>query len=60
VLCLWFRCLYGPGPSCNNFIELAVVRALASGLAFPSSPSPITIVNEQVTAKRRGLLSLDR
>lgn len=40
----------------QNFWELAVVRALASGMAFSELAVSITIVNEQVPAKNRGLL----
>ncbi len=40
----------------QNFWELAVVRALASGMAFSELAVSITIVNEQVPAARRGLL----
>ncbi len=40
----------------QNFWELALVRALASGMAFSELAVSITIVNEQVPAARRGLL----
>lgn len=40
----------------QNFWELALVRALASGMAFSELAVSITIVNEQVPAHNRGLL----
>jgi MFS family permease len=40
----------------QNFSELAIIRALASGMAFSELAVSITIVNEQVPAKNRGLL----
>jgi MFS family permease len=40
----------------QNFAELALIRALASGMAFSELAVSITIVNEQVPAKNRGLL----
>jgi len=40
----------------QNFAELAIIRALASGMAFSELAVSITIVNEQVPAKNRGLL----
>ena len=40
----------------QNYWQLAVVRALASGMAFSELAVSITIVNEQVPARQRGLL----
>jgi MFS family permease len=40
----------------QNYWELAAVRALASGFANAELAISITLVNEQVPAKRRGLL----
>lgn len=40
----------------QNFWELAVVRALASGFAQAELAVSITLVNEQVPSRRRGLL----
>ena len=40
----------------QNYTELAIVRALASGMAFSELAVSITIVNEQVPARQRGLL----
>jgi len=40
----------------QNFAELAIIRALASGMAFSELAVSITIVNEQVPANKRGLL----
>jgi len=40
----------------QNFAELAIIRALASGMAFSELAVSITIVNEQVPANNRGLL----
>ncbi len=40
----------------QNYWQLALVRALASGLAFSELAVSITIVNEQVPARWRGLL----
>jgi MFS family permease len=40
----------------HTFWELVLVRALASGLANSELAISITLVNEQVPAKRRGLL----
>lgn len=40
----------------QNFSELAIIRALASGMEFSELAVSITIVNEQVPAKNRGLL----
>ncbi|MBA2534214.1 MAG: MFS transporter [Rubrobacter sp.] len=59
---MWVLCLSGSAIFTgltffvHNYWELAVVRALASGLAFSELAVSITIVNEQVTARRRGLL----
>ncbi|HET7616659.1 MAG TPA: MFS transporter [Bacillales bacterium] len=39
-----------------NYAELAIVRALASGFAMSELAISITLVNEQLPAKRRGLL----
>lgn len=39
-----------------NYTELAIVRALASGFAMSELAISITLVNEQLPAKRRGLL----
>jgi MFS family permease len=40
----------------QNFTELSIIRALASGMAFSELAVSITIVNEQVPAAKRGLL----
>lgn len=40
----------------HNYVELAVVRALASGFALSELAISITIVNEQLHSARRGLL----
>lgn len=40
----------------QTYWQLAVVRAVASGMAFSELAVSITIVNEQVPAARRGLL----
>lgn len=40
----------------QNYWQLAIVRALASGLSFSELAVSITIVNEQVESSRRGLL----
>ncbi len=40
----------------RNYGELAIIRALASGCAQALMPITMTMVNEQVPAKRRGLL----
>ena len=59
---MWVLCLSGSAIFTgltffvHNYGELAVVRALASGLAFSELAVSITIVNEQVTARCRGLL----
>ena len=59
---MWVLCLSGAAIFTGltffvqNYWQLAVVRALASGLAFSELAVSITIVNEQVTAARRGLL----
>ena len=59
---MWMLCLAGAAIFTGltyfvqNFWELAVVRALASGLAFSELAISITLVNEQVPSHRRGLL----
>ncbi|MGI8415083.1 MAG: MFS transporter [Nakamurella sp.] len=40
----------------QNFWQLALVRAIASAFAFAELAVSVTLVNEQVPAKRRGLL----
>lgn len=40
----------------QDFWQLAVVRAIASAFAFAELAVSVTLVNEQVPAKRRGLL----
>ncbi|HET9147944.1 MAG TPA: MFS transporter [Acetobacteraceae bacterium] len=40
----------------ENYWQLAVVRALASGFANSELAISVTLVNEQVSARRRGLL----
>ena len=40
----------------QNYAELAIVRALASGFAQAELAVSITLVNEQIQARRRGLL----
>ncbi|AHK70502.1 hypothetical protein AD931_01815 [Gluconobacter oxydans] len=59
---MWMICMSGTaiftGMTCfvHNFWELATVRALASGLAYSELAVSITIVNEQLPARNRGLL----
>jgi len=59
---VWMVCLAGTAIFTGltyfvqNFWELVAVRALASGLAYSELAVSITIVNEQVPAKQRGLL----
>jgi MFS family permease len=59
---MWMICMSGTavftGLTClvHNFWELAAVRALASGLAYSELAVSITIVNEQLPARNRGLL----
>ena len=59
---MWVLCLSGAAIFTGltffvqNYWQLALVRALASGLAFSELAVSITIVNEQVPARRRGLL----
>lgn len=40
----------------HNFAELALIRALASGFAASEQAISITLVNEQLPAKNRGIL----
>lgn len=40
----------------QNYTELLIVRALASGFAMSELAISVTLVNEQLNAKRRGLL----
>ena len=59
---MWMFCLTGSAVFTGltyfvqNYWQLAVVRALASGLAFSELAVSITLVNEQVPSHRRGLL----
>jgi MFS family permease len=59
---VWMLCLTGTALFTGltyfvqNFWQLVLVRAIASGLAYAELAVSITIVNEQVPAKRRGLL----
>ena len=59
---MWMFCLTGSAAFTGltyfveNYWQLAVVRALASGLAFSELAVSITLVNEQVPSHRRGLL----
>jgi MFS family permease len=59
---MWIICLAGAAifTGLTYFVQtywqLAVIRALASGLAFSELAVSITIVNEQVAAERRGFL----
>lgn len=59
---MWMFCLAGSAVFTGltyfvqNFGELAVIRALASGLAFSELAVSITLGNEQVSSRRRGLL----
>ena len=57
MLCLTLAALFtGLTYFVQNYWQLALVRALASGLAFSELAVSITIVNEQVPARWRGLL----
>ncbi len=57
VLCLALAAIFtGLTYFVQNYWQLALVRALASGLAFSELAVSITIVNEQVPARWRGLL----
>lgn len=57
MLCLALAALFtGLTYFVQNYWQLALVRALASGLAFSELTVSITIVNEQVPARWRGLL----
>ena len=57
MLCLTLAAVFtGMTYFVQNYWELAVVRALASGMAFSELAVSITIVNEQVPARSRGLL----
>jgi MFS family permease len=59
---IWMICLAGTAIFTgltyfvHDFWQLVVVRALASGLAYSELAVSITIVNEQVPARGRGLL----
>ncbi|MBV9656084.1 MAG: MFS transporter [Acetobacteraceae bacterium] len=59
---MWMFCLTGSAIFTGltyfvqDFWQLALVRALASGLAFSELAVSITLVNEQVPSHRRGLL----
>ncbi len=59
---LWMICLCGTALFTGatyfveNFWQLVLVRALASGLAYSELAVSITLVNEQLPAKNRGLL----
>jgi MFS family permease len=59
---VWMLCLVGTAIFTgltyfvHSFWELVVVRALASGLAYSELAVSVTIVNEQLPARRRGLL----
>lgn len=59
---MWMWCLCGAAAFTGltyfvqNYWQLAVVRALASGFATSELAISITLVNEQVPADRRGLL----
>lgn len=59
---VWMLCLTGTAIFTGftffvqNFWQLAFVRAVASGLAYSELAVSITIVNEQVPARLRGLL----
>jgi MFS family permease len=59
---MWMWCLSGAAVFTGltyfveNYWQLAVVRALASGFATSELAISITLVNEQVPARRRGLL----
>ena len=57
MLCLALAALFtGLTYFVQTYWQLALVRALASGLAFSELAVSITIVNEQVPARWRGLL----
>ena len=59
---IWMFCLTGTALFTGltyfveNFWQLVLVRAIASGLAYAELAVSITIVNEQAPAKHRGLL----
>ena len=59
---VWMLCLTGTALFTaltffvQDFWQLVLVRAIASGLAYSELAVSITIVNEQVPARRRGLL----
>src|SRR6202041_1516883 len=59
---IWMYCLTGTALFTGltylvqDFWQLVLVRAIASGLAYAELAVSITIVNEQVPAKHRGLL----
>ncbi|WP_052130746.1 MFS transporter [Erwinia typographi] len=59
---LWMICLCGTALFTgatyfvDNFWQLVLVRALASGLAYSELAVSITLVNEQLPSKNRGLL----
>jgi MFS family permease len=59
---IWMYCLTGTAIFTGltyfvqDFWQLVLVRALASGLAYAELAVSITIVNEQAPAKHRGLL----
>jgi MFS family permease len=59
---IWMYCLTGTAIFTGltyfvqNFWQLVLVRALASGLAYAELAVSITIVNEQAPARHRGLL----
>jgi MFS family permease len=59
---MWMWCLSGAAVFTGltyfveNYWQLAVVRAFASGFATSELAISITLVNEQVPAHRRGLL----
>ena len=59
---VWMICLAGTAIFTGltyfvqDFWQLVLVRAVASGLAYSELAVSITIVNEQVPAERRGLL----
>ena len=57
MLCLALAAIFtGLTYFVQNYTELAIVRALASGMAFSELAVSITIVNEQVPSRQRGLL----
>ena len=59
---MWMFCLAGTAIFTgltyfvNDFWQLCLVRALATGLAYSEAAVSITIVSEQVPAQRRGFL----